>query len=80
MLTISDKWKEEIVKDSRICRSYAEIESNTIEDTDKLIDWTIYDTIYDNDFIGSFVKRKLTLNMFNSNKSIIYDNKRIKVR
>lgn len=76
MLKTSDKWKETIDRDDRHCVAYFTLHDTTIDDN--IFEFSIIDSIYDEDFIGSFVKKKLTASVLNKN-IYNFDNQKIKV-
>lgn len=77
MLKTSDKWKETIDRDDRHCVAYFTLNDTTTID-DNIFEFSITDSIYDEDFIGSFVKKKLTASVLNKN-IYNFDNQKIKV-
>mgnify|MGYP001075855039 CR=1 FL=1 len=77
MLTTSDKWKENINRDDRQCRAYVSLSETII--SDDLFNYKIKDSIYDEDFIGSFVKKRCDINVLNKQNKYDFDNKQLKV-
>lgn len=77
MLATSNKWKETINSDDRICVGYITLNDVIIDDD--IFKFTIKDTIYDESFNGTFVKKTCDLQILNKNKQYDFENKNIKV-
>lgn len=77
MLTTSEKWKQHINRDDRKCRAYLSLSGTTI--SDDLFDYKIKDTIYDDDFIGSFTKKRCDINVLNKQRKYDFDNQKLQV-
>ena len=77
MLTTSENWKQTIEQDNRKCVGYITLADSVI--SDDLFSYKIKDTIYDDDFIGSFVKKRCDVEVLNVNKKYSFDNQEIKV-
>ena len=77
MLTTSEKWKQNINRDDRKCRAYLSLSGTTI--SDDLFDYKIKDTIFDDDFIGSFAKKRCDINVLNKQRKYDFDNQKIQV-
>lgn len=77
MLATSQKWKDNINRDDRICLGYITLDDTVIQDD--LFEYSIDDTIDSEGFIGTFVKKKCTLEVLNKENKYMFDNKKIKV-
>lgn len=77
MLSTSEKWKDTINRDDRKCRAFLSLSGTII--SDDLFDYKIKDTIYDDDFIGSFVKKRCDINVLNKQRKYNFDNQKIQV-
>lgn len=77
MLATSQKWKDNINRDDRICLGYITLDDTIIQDD--LFEYSIDDTIDSEGFIGTFVKKKCTLEVLNKENKYAFDNRKIKV-
>ena len=77
MLLVSEKWKETIERDDRKCRGYVTLSDTVI--SDDVFSYKIKDSIYDEGFIGSFVKKRCDIEILNKQRKYDFDNKRVKV-
>lgn len=77
MLATSEKWKQNINRDDRKCRAYLSLSGTTI--SDDLFDYKIKDTIFDDDFIGSFAKKRCDIHVLNKQRKYSFDNQKIQV-
>lgn len=77
MLTVSQRWQETITRDDRVCLGYITLGNTTIDR--ELFSYKILDTVYDDDFTGSFVKKKCDIQVLNKQREFAFDNQRIGV-
>lgn len=77
MLTVSERWKNTIERDDRKCRGYVTLDETVI--SDDLFSYKIKDSIYDEDFIGSFVKKRCDVEVLNKQRKYEFDNQKIKI-
>lgn len=77
MLATSSKWKDTINSDDRLCVGYITLGDITIDDD--IFSFKIKDTIYDESFCGTFIKKTCELEILNNNKQYDFENKNIKV-
>lgn len=77
MLLVSERWKQTIERDDRKCRAYITLSDTII--SDELFSYKIKDSIYDEGFIGSFVKKRCDIEVLNKQRKYDFDNKRVRV-
>lgn len=77
MLTISNRWLETIESDDRKCRGYITLDNTEI--SDDLFQYKLTETVYDDDFIGTFHKNRCDIEVLNKQRIYSFDNKRVKV-